>query len=144
MAGFILTGIAGCLVSPFTWVHHLVWLLPAIILIIDRSLRDTTGRRRVALLGFAIGMYVLLSSRLVWQYAFHFGGWGLLFANAYVYASLALLLVLPLSPAGRTGDAGDPVERDRGSARVRAPVPVDDDAVPLVQPASARVRVEHP
>ena len=27
VAGFVLTGITGCLVSPFTWVHHLVWLL---------------------------------------------------------------------------------------------------------------------
>jgi alpha-1,2-mannosyltransferase len=125
MAGFILTGIAGCLVSPFTWVHHLVWLLPAIILIIDRGLKDATGRRRVALLVFALGMYVLLSSRLVWQYAFHFGGWGLLFANAYVYASLALLLVLPLSvtqeePDRRVEDVGQPVESDL------EPAPVDE------------------
>jgi alpha-1,2-mannosyltransferase len=153
MAGFVLTGIAGCLVSPFTWVHHLVWLLPAIILIVDRSLRDATGRRRVALLAFALGMYVLLSSRLVWQYAFHFGGWGLLGANAYVYASLALLLVLPLAPGpagsgGRIEDVADLVEGDRGTSRrpdrERAPVAAVDEAVPLVEPAGLSVRVEHP
>ncbi|MDT5043011.1 MAG: alpha,2-mannosyltransferase [Actinoplanes sp.] len=32
LAGFALTGVVACLISPVTWVHHLVWLLPALFL----------------------------------------------------------------------------------------------------------------
>jgi hypothetical protein len=32
----------------------------------------------------------------VWNFAFHFTGWGLLGGNAYLIASLALLVALPL------------------------------------------------
>ncbi|HEX6499499.1 MAG TPA: glycosyltransferase 87 family protein [Micromonosporaceae bacterium] len=98
-AGLALTGVVGCLLSPVTWVHHLVWVLPALLLVADRGLA-ATGRRRWWLLGFAAATYVLLSSRLVWRYNWHFGGWAVLGSNAYVYASLALLLALPVQPAG--------------------------------------------
>src|SRR5262245_35464329 len=32
VGGFALTAVLGCLVSPVTWVHHLVWLIPALVL----------------------------------------------------------------------------------------------------------------
>ena len=35
--GFALTAVVGCLVSPVTWVHHLVWLIPALLLLVDRG-----------------------------------------------------------------------------------------------------------
>jgi len=95
LAGVALTGVAGALVSPVTWVHHLVWLLPALLLLVRRGL-VAAGRRRLWLLGLAGGLYVLLSSRLVWGYEFHVTGWGLLAGNAYVYASVLLLVLLPL------------------------------------------------
>jgi alpha-1,2-mannosyltransferase len=86
--GVALTGVAGCLVSPVTWVHHLVWLVPALILL--------AASRRVLL---AAALYLLLCSRLVWAFRTDFGGLdGFLFSNAYVWASLLLLLALPLSP----------------------------------------------
>ncbi|MFB9234389.1 glycosyltransferase 87 family protein [Plantactinospora siamensis] len=105
-AGFALTGVVGCLVSPVTWVHHLVWLLPALILLVDAGVR-ATGRRRRALLGFAAVLYVLLCSRLVWLWEDGSGGiGGFVGSNAYVWASLALLVGLPVrrvspDPAGR-------------------------------------------
>ncbi len=37
--GLALTGVLGCLISPVTWVHHLVWLVPALILLVDAGLR---------------------------------------------------------------------------------------------------------
>jgi alpha-1,2-mannosyltransferase len=153
-AGFALTGVAGCLLSPITWVHHLVWLLPALILVVDRALLPGIPRlRRRRLLVFAALVYVLLCSRLVWRFAFHFGDWGLLGANAYVYASLALLLVLPLAwppgvrpgavrpgSGGRAKHVSDLVEQHRGAVGsgegVRTALPVEHEAVPLVEPAS--------
>jgi alpha-1,2-mannosyltransferase len=35
-AGFALTGVAMCLVSPVTWVYSLVWELPAVLTLLDR------------------------------------------------------------------------------------------------------------
>jgi alpha-1,2-mannosyltransferase len=100
-----LTGVFGCLISPVTWIHHMVWLVPALLLLVGRGLAaigEPGGRRRaVRLLVFAGVLDGLLSSRLVWYYSNHFTGWGLLFSNAYVLASLALLAGLPLVPASK-------------------------------------------
>ena len=100
-AGVALTAVAGCLVSPITWIHHLVWLLPALPLLADRSL----AARRRPTLGLAGALYVLLCSRLVW----HFPD-SVLLGNAYLYASLVLLVALPIQP----GDAPQPHVVDAG------------------------------
>lgn len=93
--GFALTGVLGCLISPVTWVHHLVWLLPALILLVD------AGLRRRGYLVFAAVLYAVLCSRLVWVFEHGFGGvGGFLGSNAYVWASLGLLLFLPLRSGG--------------------------------------------
>ncbi len=151
LGGFALTGVAGCLLSPFTWIHHLVWLLPALLLTVDRALLPGVPRRRQRLLlGFAVALYVLLCSRLVWNFAFHFAGWGLLGANAYVYASLALLFLMPLAAgsAGRVQHVADLVEQGgaaiRPGDRIRAALTVEDEAVPLVETAGPVVGVQHP
>ena len=41
-AAFALTGLTACLVSPITWVHHLVWLLPSFAVLVR------AGRPRIA------------------------------------------------------------------------------------------------
>ncbi|MDG4823668.1 glycosyltransferase 87 family protein [Asanoa sp. WMMD1127] len=103
--GLALTGVLGCLISPVTWVHHLVWLLPALILLVDAGLR-ASGPRRRWLLGAAAVAYAVLCSRLVWAWEHGFGGVdGFLFSNAYVWISLALLLFLPLRSVEAPGVA---------------------------------------
>ncbi len=100
LTGFALTGIAGCLVSPVTWVHHLVWVLPALVLL---------ARRRPVLT--AVG-YVLLCSSVVWLWWDDAGTLsGTIGGNTYVWICLTLLVLLPLpdtatSPAGRPRLAG--------------------------------------
>jgi alpha-1,2-mannosyltransferase len=90
--GLALTGIVGVLLSPVTWIHHLVWAVPAFVLIAER------GGRRLWI--FAGAAFAVLSSRLVWQYQDDFGGLdGFLFSNAYVWLMLALLVVTPALPA---------------------------------------------
>lgn len=98
LTGMALTGVVSCLVSPVTWVHHLVWLLPALVLLVDNGLRaPPRSRRRVALLVAAAAGYVLLCSALVWAWWWDFSGVdGFLGGNAYVWASLALLTGLPI------------------------------------------------
>jgi alpha-1,2-mannosyltransferase len=108
--GLALTGVAQCLVSPVTWVHHLVWLLPALVLLADNAFAAPAGsRRRRYLLAFAIFAYGLLISRLVWAWEFDFTGvLGFLGSNAYVWVSVALLVLLPVRDPSLVGPAGVP------------------------------------
>ena len=93
--GFAVTGVIACLVSPITWVHHLVWLIPGVFLLLDRTLRIPGAeqrRRRLALLG---GGFVIMSSSLVWLWWAHPLGWGAFpGSNAYVWLSLVVLAAL--------------------------------------------------
>ncbi|MFY1633212.1 glycosyltransferase 87 family protein [Solwaraspora sp. WMMB335] len=139
--GFALTAVVGCLVSPVTWVHHLVWLLPALVLLVDNGLAAARGsRRRRALLGFAVVAYLLLISRLVWLWrnADAANLLGFVGSNAYAWVSVGLLLFLPVrrlaadrsrpAAASSAGVGEDPavvdagqvahlVEADRGLSR---------------------------
>jgi alpha-1,2-mannosyltransferase len=103
--GFALTAVFGCLVSPVTWVHHLVWLIPALVLVAVR------GRWPLA-----AGCYLILCSRLVWAFDDAFAGplrW--LGSSAYVWVAVALLLWLPVGRE-RVADLGEGgvADRDHG------------------------------
>jgi alpha-1,2-mannosyltransferase len=97
VAGLALTGVLGCLISPITWVHHCVWLLPALIRCADAGLSTPDRRRYLYLAGAA---YLVMTSRVTWL-------WetgprpplAVLGANLYVYFSLALLIWMPVSAA---------------------------------------------
>jgi alpha-1,2-mannosyltransferase len=140
LTGFALTGVLGCLMSPITWVHHLVWVGPALILVLDNALAAQQRRRRIVLLLFFAGAYALLCSRLVWGYNERWDspiGWFL--ASSYVWVSIALLVALPIR--GRSGAGTDGVahlgELDRELAglldRDRADLAVGGEAAPLVE-----------
>ncbi|WP_406438153.1 glycosyltransferase 87 family protein [Streptomyces sp. NBC_01613] len=83
---FALTGLAACLVSPITWVHHLVWLLPSFAVLIR------AGHARVA-----GALYAVLCTSVVWLW-FHdaSGVDGFLGSNTYTWITLGLLLWLPV------------------------------------------------
>ncbi|MBF5029700.1 DUF2029 domain-containing protein [Micromonospora sp. ANENR4] len=121
--GLALTGAVMCLVSPVTWVHHLVWLLPGLILLVDNGMAaPARSRRRRLLLAAALIGYALLCSRIVWSWEKDFTGVdGFLGSNTYVWISLALLLGLPvrrrLMPAGG-GRPGDGVPAGSASGGV--------------------------
>ncbi|MFF3690050.1 glycosyltransferase 87 family protein [Streptomyces sp. NPDC002187] len=100
-AGFALTGITACLISPVTWVHHLVWLVPALAVLLDAGLRSAAGspaRRR--LLRWSVTLYVVLCSSVVWLWSKDSSGIdGFVGGNTYVWISLGLLLTLPVLPS---------------------------------------------
>ncbi|WP_377266791.1 glycosyltransferase 87 family protein [Peterkaempfera sp. SMS 1(5)a] len=82
-----LTGTAACLISPVTWVHHLIWLLPALAVLLRHH------RRRAAT------TYTILCSSVVWLWRDHPSGpTALIGANTYVWLTLWLLLTLPHHP----------------------------------------------
>jgi alpha-1,2-mannosyltransferase len=99
-AGFALTGLAGCLISPVTWVHHLVWVIPALILAAERRRMWTAG-----ICSF------LLTTSLVWLWTDARGFIGFFGGNAYVLISLVLLLSLPIRPAVPQAQPAVPPQR---------------------------------
>ena len=103
-AGMALTGLAACLVSPVTWVHHLVWAVPAVALL------ARTGRRAVAAV-----LYVVLCSSVVWLWRDDPSSMdGFLGGSTYVWICLGLLALWPQassrppsrSCAGRADEPG--------------------------------------
>ncbi|MGP3926833.1 glycosyltransferase family 87 protein [Streptomyces sp. 8N616] len=110
-AGFALTGLAACLVSPITWVHHLVWLIPSLAVLADTALRR--GHR--GLLAATGTLYVVLCSSVVWLWRWNSTGFGaFLGANTYVWITLGLLLALPPREPDRAA-VGPAVRVPRGS-----------------------------
>ncbi len=115
--GFALTGVVGCLISPITWVHHLVWLIPAVLLLLDRAVAATSREQRRWLWGLTLFSYGVLSSRLVWVFHEIWATNPVLwfFSNFYVWISLVLLIGLPITtpdavavePKVETTDSGD-------------------------------------
>ncbi|MEU5663263.1 glycosyltransferase 87 family protein [Streptomyces longwoodensis] len=92
-AAFALTGLTACLVSPVTWVHHLVWALPAFAVLLR------AGHPRVA-----GALYAVMCTSVVWLWFDDASGVdGFLGANAYTWVTLGLLLFLPVGqvPAER-------------------------------------------
>lgn len=130
--GLALTGVLGALISPVTWVHHLVWLLPALLLTLDRALalpRDDRWRRRLLIL---VGVsYLVLCSRLVWVWERNFSGpLGFLGGNAYVWISLALLVPLPAgAPLLTSGGPGGLTVRPIRPVAVRLSPPAGGPTV---------------
>jgi alpha-1,2-mannosyltransferase len=97
MTGLALTGVVGCLISPITWVHHLVWLLPALVTLVDDGFEaPPRSVRRRLFLGFAAITYALLTSQLIWIWSEGASGLELVFGySAYFWATVALLLFFP-------------------------------------------------
>ncbi|GAA3291387.1 alpha-(1-2)-phosphatidylinositol mannoside mannosyltransferase [Streptomyces cinereospinus] len=84
-AAFALTGLTACLVSPITWVHHLVWLLPAFVLLVR------AGQPRLAAV-----LYAVLCTSVVWLWFDDASGVdGFLGSNTYAWITLGLLLGTP-------------------------------------------------
>jgi alpha-1,2-mannosyltransferase len=97
--GFALTGVLGCLISPVSWVHHLVFLVPALVVCLDAALAETDRRRRRLRMGAVVVTCVMLSIKLGWLWWGDVHGWaGAVGSNMYVWVSLALLVMTPIRP----------------------------------------------
>ena len=112
------TGATGLLVSPISWAHHWVWILPALVLLIR-------GGHRIA----AVAGYLLFAVAPFWftphaagprEYGFH---WlTTLVANCFLLAGLAFLGYMALTQLGRPQRAGDQAEDLRPRRRDAGPV----------------------
>ncbi|MGW7384869.1 glycosyltransferase 87 family protein [Streptomyces sp. NPDC054794] len=120
IAAFALTGLTACLISPITWVHHLVWLLPSFAVLVR------AGHARVAGV-----LYALMCTSVVWLWFEDAGGIdGFLGSNTYTWITLGLLLGLP------TGQSRDALPFLPRSASTSAPAP--SPAAPAMTPVSGQ------
>ncbi|GID29104.1 alpha-1,2-mannosyltransferase [Paractinoplanes brasiliensis] len=117
IAAFTLVGLAGAAAAPVSTSHKLVWVLPAVLILLDAAARSRSGARRpgrprrFAGLGYASAAVVTyLVFVLPPQWA---EGW-----NAYAFAVLALMNALPWRPGA--APATPPVRRPVAPARVPA------------------------
>ncbi|MFJ3779230.1 glycosyltransferase family 87 protein [Streptomyces sp. NPDC090075] len=115
-AAFALTGLAACLVSPITWVHHLVWVLPSFALLARAGYPRIAG-----------ALYAVMCTSVVWLWFDDASGVdGFLGSNLYTWITLGLLFGLPAGQSRTGGSEGsDRSERSPLSriARVTAPTP---------------------
>ncbi|MDI6101057.1 glycosyltransferase 87 family protein [Actinoplanes sp. NEAU-A12] len=114
LVAFTLVGLTANLVSPISWTHHLLFLLPAVVILAEVAARraTTTGpdgaqayppRRAIQVFGPAISVYLITVITPIWFYAHelprtsHYadGLWGVLFENALALLLIALVTTLP-------------------------------------------------
>ncbi|MEV0634676.1 glycosyltransferase 87 family protein [Streptomyces sp. NPDC050619] len=124
MTAFALTGLTACLVSPITWVHHLVWLLPSFAVLIRAGHPRTAG-----------ALYAVLCTSVVWLWFDDASGIdGFLGSNTYAWITLGLLLWLPVGQSR----AGRRAQIRSASAIAPAPSPATPAIAPVRgQPASS-------
>jgi alpha-1,2-mannosyltransferase len=131
LVGFTLTGLAACLVSPISWTHHLVWVIPAGVVLLDLAAGtpragETTAVPRVRLAAGA-GLAALVA--VFWTSPYMLadiacGGAcgtvpGVLAQNSATLALLALVVLLPARALGEPWPRE--VRAPRASARRPAP-----------------------
>jgi alpha-1,2-mannosyltransferase len=96
VAALAVTGLVGALISPITWVHHVFWFIPALIV-----LADAGGRRNWWLFGVSMAVLIFgVNTFIDWGSGAdptHDPGTFLL-RNLYVLLMLVLVVMLPARP----------------------------------------------
>lgn len=121
LAALTLVGLTAALVSPITWVHHLFWVVPAVVLLVDVGLKRRSwpsllvAASTVAL--FASGVNVLMGQHLGRHMSQ--GVLVVLGENAYAACCLLLLLVVPTDRITQTRGRMPVGHPTRGTARER-------------------------
>ena len=112
LTAFTLIGLTANVISPISWSHHLVFIIPAVIVLADHALRRRNASRGLpALAGgryaaAAIAVYLLFVISPIWPYEHklpavsHYadGLLGALAENSLALAIIALVAVLPWRP----------------------------------------------
>jgi alpha-1,2-mannosyltransferase len=96
----VLTGLLSCALSPVSWTHHFVWVLPAVAILLLWAVERESVRDLVV----AAFTFALFASSIVWvwrRFAPHHWdhGWlGIVLENAYILGVLVLIFRLPIRP----------------------------------------------
>lgn len=95
LAALSLVGLTACLISPFSWIHHLWWVVPALVVLVADGL---AGRRAAPLAG-AVAVFAVFASSLPDNVRALVGEHPLpvlVGENLYTLAMLVMLLTLPI------------------------------------------------
>jgi alpha-1,2-mannosyltransferase len=127
LTGFTIVGLTGNVICPISWSHHLVFVIPALVVLGDATLRRRRAARGLAaargmwargpggiipaLAGLttaasALGIYLLFVVSPIWRYEHKFpavshykdGLHGALGENSLALAIIALVVLLPWRP----------------------------------------------
>lgn len=126
VAAFTLVGLTANAISPISWSHHLVFLVPALVILVDTALRRRSAARGFAThgaftrgpggvpalaglpaLGAAVGIYLVFVTSPIWRFEhklalgvshYHDGLHGVLAENSLVLIIIALVAMLPWRP----------------------------------------------
>ncbi len=91
LAAAALVGLTGVLVSPISWVHHAVWIVPATGVLLG------DGRTRERWIAWSATMLLFLADVPLWGRAgVPLGPFRVIAENAFVLAMLVLLVLLPI------------------------------------------------
>jgi alpha-1,2-mannosyltransferase len=140
LAAVTLIGLAGCLVSPISWTHHLIWVVPAAVVVLDRAVAlPRSARSLAAAAGCAVVVGVFCSSLpwffQDWHTSGHPGGVaGAVLENAYAGLVLALVVFLPVR---LTGQAQADVRRSGEQSQRREVDPCEPAAGSSWRPQSS-------
>jgi alpha-1,2-mannosyltransferase len=106
MLGILVCATTGLVISPITWVHHMVWVVPAIIWLAVGADRP---RRGPLLAGIAVVLFVAAPIWWVptsWELSrnapeLHQNHWQLLAGNSFFFATLVFLAGIGIMLLGR-------------------------------------------
>jgi alpha-1,2-mannosyltransferase len=109
IAAFTLVGLTGAIIGPISKTHELVWVLPALLILVDAATRKrAAGRRprpsrgdRFAGAGWATAAvltYLLFLVAPLWMFDTVGGPAGILGRNAYALVLILLVTTLPWRP----------------------------------------------
>ena len=115
LAAFTLVGLTAVVISPISWSHHLVFVIPAVLVMGDAALRRRAASRGLglglSLVGLryataAAGTYLLfLVSPIWWVYLrlpegshYDSGLWGVLSENSLALGVIMLVAAMPCRP----------------------------------------------
>jgi alpha-1,2-mannosyltransferase len=157
LIAFTLIGLTANVVSPISWSHHLVWVIPAIITLFDQALRRRAASRGIIARGRATpglrepiwfpaltgarhfaaagALYVLFLVSPIWPHEHQFpavshyaeGMSGVLWENSFAIALIVLVALLPHRPGA------DPAFGPSAPVRIPA-VRAPHSGVPMVTP----------
>ncbi|GAB1688435.1 glycosyltransferase 87 family protein [Krasilnikovia sp. M28-CT-15] len=131
IAAFTLVGLTAAIVGPVTGTYELIWVVPAVLILVDAAFRQRVGARRpwpgrppgFAGAGYAVAAvltYLLFVTTPMWTVSGAGGVVGTIGGNAYALAMILLINGLPT----RAGAApAFPVDRPRTAPAESRPSP---------------------
>lgn len=100
LAAVTVAGLTGALVSPVSWTHQFIWIIPAMAVLLWWAMTDPPSLYRPSLLDRTRGRWAITAGFWLWftisPISWGLGGaLGLLTDNGYLLATIALIAILP-------------------------------------------------